>query len=59
MSKQIDILYLCDRKACKKCSEFCEHTINKEHAIHKDDLDGRMFEYVDVGLSSALYELKE
>ena len=43
---KIDVLYLCDEKACKNCSDVCEHTHDINHAIHKNDLVGRMFEYV-------------
>lgn len=35
-----DILYICDRKRCKPCSnEDCRHTTDIEHAVHfqKDD----------------------
>lgn len=46
---EIEVLYLCDTKACKNCSDFCEHTSNIEHAVHRNDLDGRMFEYVYAG----------
>ena len=32
------ILYLCDGKACgDECpNELCHHTVNLEHALHKD-----------------------
>lgn len=40
------IFFLCDREAdCKKCHEECSHTSDIEHAVHRYDLDGRMFEF--------------
>lgn len=39
-----NIFYLCDRKACEKCHEECHHTSDIKHAVHRDDLEGRMFE---------------
>lgn len=58
MNKPIDLLYLCDGKACKKCSDFCLHTKDEKHAIHKEDLDGKLFEYVDSGNRIGLFEVK-
>ena len=59
VNKPIDILYLCDHKACKKCSDYCLHTKDKEYAIHKDDLDGRKFEYVDMGRAVGFFEVED
>ena len=40
-----NIFFLCDRKAdCKNCHEECSHTSDIEHAVHRDELEGRMFE---------------
>lgn len=60
----IDILYLCDGKQCYDgpCeNEMCRHTFEIEHAIHKDDLDGRLFEYADEGLGGRIgfFEVEE
>lgn len=56
----IDILYLCDFTACSKAKTcevcLCYHTNNINHAINKDDLDGRLFEYVDRGDRIAFFE---
>lgn len=56
----IDILYLCDNAACsglKTCeSGLCSHTHDINHAINKDDLDGRLFEYVDFGDRIGFFE---
>lgn len=50
-TKPIDIFYLCDNMACSKsCNgSCCRHTSDIEHAIHKDDMEGRLFEYTAVG----------
>lgn len=58
-SKQIDIFYLCDREACAVSCDpdcVCIHTSNIEHAVNKDDLDGRLFEYVDRGDRIGFFE---
>lgn len=60
----INILYLCDGKQCYDGScknEDCEHTHDIDHALHKDDLDGRLFEYVEIGTDGqiAFVEVKE
>jgi hypothetical protein len=62
--KPIDILYLCDGKQCYDgpCkNEMCRHTPKIEHAIHKDDLDGRLFEYVETGTDGRIgfFEVEE
>lgn len=62
--KPIDILYLCDCMACSgdHCgSNLCRHTPKIEHAIHKDDLDGRLFEYVETGTDGRIgfFEVEE
>lgn len=44
--KRIDLLYLCDGKACKNCSEYCHHTSDITHAVHRYDLHGRKFKYI-------------
>ena len=44
---EVLITYLCDKKACgDQCPDFaglCNHTFNKEHAIHKDSLSDTLF----------------
>ena len=58
MSK-IDILYLCDNMRCANpchVSE-CNHTHDIEHAKHKDSLDGRIFEYADMGENIGFIEV--
>lgn len=59
-SVPIDILYLCDHTACselKACeADLCYHTNDINHAINKDDLDGRLFEYVDCGDRIGFFE---
>ena len=54
----VNILYLCDRKACENCSSYCEYTTDINHAIHKDSLDGREFEYKE-GLLDATFTEKK
>lgn len=37
----MDVAYLCDKKACKRCNSrasFCTHTTDIKHAINFDDL---------------------
>lgn len=61
MSKQkVDILYLCDNMRCSNSCHVaeCKHTHDLEHAKHKDNLDGRIFEYVDMGENIGLIELE-
>ena len=55
----IDILYLCDFTSCSRSCDGngpCIHTNNINHAINKDDLDGRLFEYVDRGDRIGFFE---
>lgn len=52
----INILYLCDRKRCKNCSDVCKHTSDISHAIHKDALNGRLFEYTVIGEGIGFFE---
>ena len=44
---EVLITYLCDKKACgDQCPDFaglCNHTFNKEHAMHKDSLSDTLF----------------
>ena len=54
----VNILYLCDRKACENCSDYCKHTSDIEHAMHKDSLDGREFEYKEGLLDVTFMEKK-
>ena len=54
----VNILYICDRKACKNCHEECKHTINIEHAVNRYDINGRMFEYVDNGNQIGFFEVE-
>lgn len=54
----VNILYLCDRKACENCSSYCEYTTDINHAIHKDSLDGREFEYKEGLLDATFMEKK-
>ena len=41
------VTYLCDKKACgDQCPDsegLCNHTFNKEHAMHKDSLADTLF----------------
>ena len=57
--KKVDILYLCDNMAClDSCRESeCSHTSNLKHARHKEDLDGRIFEYVKTSKGADFFEL--
>ena len=50
------IFYICDRKACKNCYEYCKHTSDIEHAEHRHDLNGRMFQFLDNGDASGFFE---
>ena len=54
-----DILYLCDRKACENCHEECKHTENIDHAIHRYDLNGRMFEAIETGFKVGFFEKED
>lgn len=58
-NKKVDILYLCDNMAClSSCRESeCSHTYKLEHARHKEDLDGRIFEYVKTSKGGDFFEL--
>lgn len=39
-----DVLYSCDGKRCETCHpEECKHTLEREHAMHKDSLVGCVF----------------
>lgn len=54
---KIAILYLCDREACgRRCSDTCSHTSDIHHAIHRDTLDDRLFEFVNAGGEICLFE---
>lgn len=64
MSKSdIDIFYLCDGNSCTRgfrellCqSGECKHTSDINHAIHKDSLTGRLFEYARCGDNIGFFE---
>lgn len=30
------VAYICDRKKCERCSSECLHTLDYEHALHKN-----------------------
>jgi len=36
----MDILYLCDRKACEQCNPECQHTKDIYHAINFEKYEG-------------------
>ena len=62
--EQIDILYLCDGKQCYDgpCRNGdCEHTHDINHALHKDNLEGRLFKYMEKGTGGRIgfFEVKE
>lgn len=39
------VVYICDRKACKKCHPECMHTSNIDHAVNfKKVSDGKWME---------------
>ena len=44
---EVLVTYLCDKKACgDQCPDsvgLCNHTSNKEHAMHKDSLTDTLF----------------
>lgn len=58
---EVEILYLCDGKYCRYCHpDDCSHTTEIEHALHKDSLEGRTFEYgVRYDGSVYFYEMEE
>lgn len=46
-AKRPKVLYICDRRACKKCSPQCHHTEDIRHAIHfalSYEMEGMFFE---------------
>ena len=49
------ILFLCDRKACEDCHEECRHTSDIEHAEHRYDLHGRIFQFLEEGCSKPCF----
>ena len=59
---EVLITYLCDKKACgDQCPDFtglCNHTFNKEHAIHKDSLFNTLFHPV-LGNSGEIIAFEE
>lgn len=59
---EVLITYLCDKKACSdQCPDFdglCNHTFNKEHAIHKDSLTDTLFHPV-LGSSGEIIAFEE
>ncbi len=51
----IEILFLCDGTQCfdGPCQNvYCEHTHDINHALHKDDLEDRLFRYVDMSFGN-------
>lgn len=43
--EEVKILYICDRKACEKCSVCCNHTSDISHAKNFERReDGRFWE---------------
>lgn len=60
MSKDIIFLYYCDGKACQHCrDDGCKLTSDINHAIHKDDLDGRFFMCLDSGDRLVFFEKED
>ena len=59
---EVLITYLCDKKACgDQCPDFdglCNHTFNKEHAIHKNNLSDTLFHPV-LGNSGEIIAFEE
>lgn len=62
-SDNIDIFYLCDGNSCTRgfgqllCqSGECKHTSDINHAIHKDSLTGKLFEYAKCGDNIGFFE---
>lgn len=62
---EVLVTYLCDKKKCgDQCPDFdglCNHTFDKEHAIHKDSLTDTLFHPVLGGSGEiiAFEELEE
>lgn len=54
----IDIFYICDRKACEICNKECNHTSDIEHAVNRLSLHGRLFSYLDRGDCKGLFEME-
>ena len=42
-----DMLFICDRQACKSCYGECKHTKNIEHAVNRHNLNGKIFECIE------------
>lgn len=54
----VDIFYICDRKACEICNRECNHTSDIEHAVNRLSLHGRLFRYLDRGDCKGLFEME-
>lgn len=57
MSKtEVDIFYLCDRKACENCHDECKHTGDISHAANKRELPISLFSYSNIDGKIAFFE---
>ncbi len=42
--EQSKVIYLCDRRQCEKCNDFCRHTTDISHAINFENINGDYIE---------------
>ena len=48
MNESTPVLYLCDRRACKHCDGYCQHTDDIKHAKNFETVqDGSMWEKIN------------
>lgn len=52
------IFYICDRKACRNCSERCKYTADITHAVNPDATNFKLMGtfLTDDGIKSFLFE---
>ena len=52
--KKVDdgtVLYLCDRRACDECNDYCEYTHDVKHAVNFKNVSGVFVEDYDDDLT--------
>ena len=53
---EVDIFYICDRKACENCHDECGHTGDISHAVNRQELPGSLFSYSNIDGKIAFFE---
>ena len=50
--------YLCDRKQCKNCHDYCHHTTDIDHAVNRENIESGKAKFKQVG-PEMFFEIEE